>query len=328
MAANADHLKALVRAHSEANDDLFYSVALQVAAKSARQGQGKFAVELRELVEAAQQRQGKPDTQRAATPVVQPRGELTSLLTAGYPDTQLDDMTLDAGLRASLDRVLHEQRQRARLERFGFTPVHRILLSGPPGTGKSMTAAALAGELKLPLFTIRLDGLISRFMGETAAKLRLVFDAVAQTRAVYLFDEFDALGAERAAGNDVGEARRILNSFLLFLDEAPSESLVVAGTNHHQLLDQALFRRFDMIATYGPPTGKEAVQVLQRRLVGMDTSTLRWGLVTERASGLSHAELVKAAEAAAKRAILADRDVVDEQLLLEALSERHASHHA
>jgi AAA+ superfamily predicted ATPase len=83
-----------------------------------------------------------------------------------------------------------------------------------------------------------------------------------------------------------------------------------------------------MIATYGFPTGEEAVQVLQRRLAGMDTSTLRWGLVTKRASGLSHAELVKAAEAAAKRAILADRDVVDEQLLLEALSERHATHHA
>ncbi|NMO35417.1 AAA family ATPase [Streptomyces sp. GMY01] len=328
MAANAEHLKALVRAHAEADDDLFYSVALQVAAKSARQGQGKFAVDLRELVEAARQKQGQAGKRRAATPVVQPRGELSSLLTAGYPDIQLDDMTLDAGLRASLDRVLHEQRQRARLERFGFTPVHRILLSGPPGTGKSMTAAALAGELKLPLFTIRLDGLISRFMGETAAKLRLVFDAVAQTRAVYLFDEFDALGAERAAGNDVGEARRILNSFLLFLDEAPSESLVVAGTNHHQLLDRALFRRFDMVATYGPPTPEQAVQVMRRRLAGMDTSTVRWDAVTDSASGLSHAELVKAAEAAAKRAILADQDVVDEPLLLEALTERHASRHA
>ncbi|MEV6958696.1 AAA family ATPase [Streptomyces sp. NPDC051207] len=327
MAANAEHLKALVRAHAEADDDLFYSVALQVAAKSARQGQGKFAVELRELVEAARQKQGGDGGRRAATPVVQPRGELSNLLTAGYPDIQLDDMTLDAGLRSSLDRVLHEQRQRARLERFGFTPVHRILLSGPPGTGKSMTAAALAGELKLPLFTIRLDGLISRFMGETAAKLRLVFDAVAETRAVYLFDEFDALGAERA-GNDVGEARRILNSFLLFLDEAPSESLVVAGTNHHQLLDRALFRRFDMIATYGPPTPDQAMQVMRRRLAGMDTSTVRWDAVTDSASGLSHAELVKAAEAAAKRAILAGQDVVDEQLLLEALTERHSSRHA
>ncbi|MEU8521674.1 ATP-binding protein [Streptomyces sp. NPDC048577] len=266
-----------MRAHGDADDDLFYSVALQVAAKSARQGQGKFAVDLRELVETARQKQGQVGKRRAATPVVQPRGELSSLLTAGYPDIQLDDMTLDAGLRASLDRVLHEQRQRARLERFGFTPVHRILLSGPPGTGKSMTAAALAGELKLPLFTIRLNGLISRIMGETAAKLRLVFDAVAQTRAVYLFDEFDALGAERAAGNDVGEARRILNSFLLFLDEAPSESLVVAGTNHHQLLDRALFRRFDMVATYGPPTPEQAVAVMRRRLAGMDTSTVRPG---------------------------------------------------
>lgn len=328
MTANAEHLKALVSAHAEADDDRFYSVALQVAAKSARQGQGKFAVELRELVEAARQTHNRAGAGRAATPVVQPRGELSNLLTAGYPDARLDDMTLDSDLRASLDRVLHEQRQRARLERFGFTPVHRILLSGPPGTGKSMTAAALAGELKLPLFTIRLDGLISRFMGETATKLRLVFDAVAQTRAVYLFDEFDALGAERTAGNDVGEARRILNSFLLFLDEAPSESLVVAGTNHHQLLDRALFRRFDMIATYGPPTSEQAVHVMRRRLAGMDTGTLRWDAVTDSASGLSHAELVKAAESAAKHAILTGRDTVDETLLLEALTERHASHHA
>lgn len=130
MTANAEHLKALVSAHAEADDDRFYSVALQVAAKSARQGQGKFAVELRALVEAARQNQSRSGAGRTATPVVQPRGELSNLLTAGYPDARLDDMTLDRDLRASLDRVLHEQRQRAQLERFGFTPVHRILLSG------------------------------------------------------------------------------------------------------------------------------------------------------------------------------------------------------
>jgi SpoVK/Ycf46/Vps4 family AAA+-type ATPase len=237
-------------------------------------------------------------------------------------------MTLALELRSSLDRVLHEQRQRARLERFGFTPVHRILHSGPPGTGKSMTAAALAGELSLPLFTIRLDALISRFMGETASKLRLVFDAVAQTRAVYLFDEFDALGAQRAAGNDVGEARRILNSFLLFLDEAPSESLVVAATNHHEILDRALFRRFDLVIPYETPTPEQAVEVMRRRLAGMDTSAVRWPSVTERVVGLSHAELVKAAESAAKKAILGGADVIDDRLLLDALSERHALHHA
>lgn len=328
MAASSEHLKALVRAHAEADDDRFYSVALQVAAKSARQGHGKFAVELRELVESMRQHGARAVDRAGPTPVVQPRGELASLLSAGYHDLQLDDMTLGTGLRDSLERVLHEQRQRARLERFGFTPAHRILLSGPPGTGKSMTAAALAGELSLPLFTIRLDGLISRFMGETASKLRQVFDAVAQTRAVYLFDEFDALGAQRATGNDVGEARRILNSFLLFLDEAPSESLVVAATNHHEILDRALFRRFDLVIPYAPPTPDQAVAVMRRRLAGMDTSAVRWSSVTERVAGLSHAELVKAAESAAKQAILGGADMIDDRLLLNALGERHALHHA
>ncbi|WP_035841583.1 AAA family ATPase [Kitasatospora azatica] len=325
MAATADHLKALLTAHAEGDEDLFYSVALQVAAKSARQGHGKLAVEIRELIDAARA-QKIPRT--GPTPVVQPRGELASLLTAGYSDIRLDDMTLAEDLRACLDKVLHEQRQRARLERFGFTPVHRILLSGPPGTGKSMTAAALAKELSLPLFTIRLDGLISRFMGETASKLRLVFEAAAETRAVYLFDEFDALGAERTAGNDVGEARRILNSFLLFLDEAPSESLVIAATNHRQLLDRALFRRFDLVVHYAPPSEEQAIEVLQRRLTGMNTAAVRWSDLTGKVDQLSHAELVKAAESAAKRAILGGDDMIDERLLIDALDERHALRHA
>jgi SpoVK/Ycf46/Vps4 family AAA+-type ATPase len=222
VTASADHLKALLSAHAAGDDERFYSIALQVAAKSARQGHSRLAAELRELIDTS--RAEKISRQPAPTPVVQPRGELASLLTADYPETRLADMTLADDTRTALEKVLHEQRQRGRLERFGFTPVHRLLLSGSPGTGKSMTAAALARELGLPLFTIRLDGLISRFMGETASKLRLVFDAAAQTRAVYLFDEFDALGADRANGNDVGEARRILNSFLLFLDQAPAES--------------------------------------------------------------------------------------------------------
>ncbi len=112
-----------------------------------------------------------------------------------------------------------------------------------------MTAALLAHELSVPLLTIRLDSLMSKFMGETASKLRTVFDAVAEQRAVYLFDEFDALGGDRS-GNDVGEARRILNSFLVFLEQAGPDSIVVAATNHRSILDRALFRRFDVVITY------------------------------------------------------------------------------
>ncbi|MFC1442470.1 ATP-binding protein [Streptacidiphilus sp. N1-10] len=326
MTASADHLKALLSAHAAGDDDQFYSIALQVAAKSARQGHGRLAVELRELIDSSR---GQRITRRAApTPVVQPRGELGSLLSADYPDVRLSDMTLAEGPNALLEKVLHEQRQRGQLEKFGFTPVHRVLLSGPPGTGKSMTAAVLAGELGLPLFTIRLDGLISRFMGETASKLRLVFEAAAETRAVYLFDEFDALGADRAAGNDVGEARRILNSFLLFLDQAPPESLVVAATNHGQLLDGALFRRFDLAIMYAPPSAEQAIEVLQRRLSAMDTAAVAWSDLAALTDRLSHAELVKAAESAAKRAILGGNDMIDAEHLRNALNERHSLRHA
>lgn len=234
-------------------------------------------------------------------------------------------MTLGSKVRARLDHVLAEQRQRRKLSDFGFPPVHRMLLTGPPGTGKSMSAAAIAHELDLPLYTIRLDGLISRFMGETAAKLRTIFDMVEHTRAVYLFDEFDALGAERISGNDVGEARRILNSFLLFLDELQPRSLVIAATNHARILDHALFRRFDLIVRYGKPDKKEAVIVLRRRLSIMDTSRVSWAAVASETIGLSHAELVAAAESAAKQAILGGSDVIDPLVLDRALADRRAT---
>ena len=137
-----------------------------------------------------------------------------------------------------------------------------------------MTAAVLAGELGLPLFTIQLDGLITKYLGETAAKLRLIFDAIQQTRAIYLFDEFDALGGERAAQNEVGEIRRVLNSFLLFLEEDQSESIIVAATNHPKLLDSALFRRFESVIEFRLPSKEVAEKVLRSRLALLDTVEL------------------------------------------------------
>ncbi len=319
--ATADQVKALVRSHAHGDDSQFYSVAMQVAARASRSGQGKFAQELRDLVDSV--RKQPTATPGRPIPVAQPRGELSGLLSVSYPDTQMADLVLESHVRERLDRVILEQRQRDRLRSQGFQPLRRLLLIGPPGTGKTMTASALAGDLHLPLFLIQLDGLITKFMGETAAKLRLVFDALKETNGVYLFDEVDALGGERARSNDVGEIRRVLNSFLQFLEQDQSDSLLVAATNHPQLLDRAMFRRFDAVIEYPLPTGDVVKALIRNRLAAVRLGRIAWPSVTGAAEGLSHAEITLAAERVAKDVILTKADVVTTAALVSALRERH-----
>ncbi|MGZ0212669.1 MAG: AAA family ATPase [Actinomycetales bacterium] len=321
MATN-DQLKALVKSHADGDDPQFYSVAMQVAAKAARAGQDKFAHELRDLVDELRRSADVSSRVAAIVPVNQPRGELASLLSVSYPDARMSDLSLSREIADRLEHVLLEQRQRDTLARHGLTPVRRILLVGPPGTGKTSTARVIAGELGLPLFSIRLDSIITKFMGETAAKLRLIFDALVVTRGVYLFDEIDALAGDRSAANDVGEIRRVLNSFLQFLEEDTSESVVIAATNHPQLLDSALFRRFDTVMSFPLPNDVVAGEVLRNRLASFRIGNLGWKRVLESAHGLSHADIVTAAEHAAKRTVLAGRGQILTDDLVAALIER------
>jgi SpoVK/Ycf46/Vps4 family AAA+-type ATPase len=326
--ATADHVKALIRSHAEGDDERFYAIAMQVAAQAARQGHTKFAQELRNLVDQAKARfKTAPSGQQTRpVPIVQPRGELAGLLTAAFPKTRLSDMALDHAIRSRIDRVLTEQRQREKIVAHGLTPLRKLLLLGPPGTGKTMTAAALGGELGLPLFTIQLDGLITKYLGETAAKLRLIFEAIRQNRAIYLFDEFDALGGERAAKNEVGEIRRVLNSFLQFLEQDDSNSIIVAATNHPQILDKALFRRFDSVIEYRLPSQQITEEVVRARLALLDTSHVEWQNVLEAAKGLSHSDLTRACEHVAKNAILRHQTRIETPELIEALTERRSIH--
>lgn len=321
MATN-DQFKALVRSHGDRDDSQFYAVAMQVAASAARSGHSQFAQDLRDLVDNLRQHGAVEPRSGSVVAVTQPRGELGSLLTASYPDMRLSDLVLDNDLGERLQRVLLEQRQRDALARYGLSPARRLLLVGPPGTGKTSTARAIAGELRLPLFSVRLDTTISKFMGETAAKLRLIFDALTETRGVYLFDEVDALAGERAAGNDVGEIHRVLNSFLQFLEEDASQSIVAAATNNPQLLDNALFRRFDTVMEFGLPSDQQAQMIIANRLARFRAGNLSWPRVVEAARGLSQAEICVAAENAAKQAVLSDTTRILTDDLIAALRAR------
>lgn len=322
----AKHLLALLRSHIEGDDEQFLSVAMQVAAHEARQGHGRLAQQLKGLVDDARQSYVKRSNR--PVPLAQPKGDLATLVSATYSDIRLQNMILPEELEQRLRRVVIEQRQQHKLQQAGLKPRRKILLIGPPGSGKTMTASALAGELSLPLFTVVFDALITRFMGETATKLRMVFDAMATARGVYLFDEFDAIGAKRGERNDVGEIRRVLNSFLQFLENDDSDSLIIAATNHPELLDPALFRRFDDVLRYDVPDSFLAQNILEARLSLFDTSGINWKTIRESATGLGQAELVRAADEAAKSVILSDRITITESDLLTSIEERRfASQH-
>lgn len=322
---SARHMIALLKSHVEGDDREFLSVAMQAAAHEAKLGHAAVAQQLRELIEEAKRRSTAVQRRHGQLIVLEPRGELANLLSVQTPSIRLADMVLPGKLAERLKRVLLEQRQRKRLLENGLQPRRKLLFVGPPGTGKTMSASALAGELRLPLFTIMLEGLITKFMGETAAKLRLVFDAIRQNRGVYLFDEFDALGAHRNQSNDVGEIRRVLNSFLQLLEKDNSDSLIVAATNHGEMLDRALFRRFDDVIEYDLPDLTLTEEILRRKLAPFDTSDLDWSAVLHRAQSFSPADLVRISEEAAKNAVLIDSKRITTESILSALEERKAA---
>ncbi|MGS0528076.1 AAA family ATPase [Zobellia nedashkovskayae] len=263
--AAAEQIKSLIKSFSEGDDSRFYATAMQIAAAEARKGHKELAQELKKLIKDS--KKAKLDVSSIKNlPVNAAQKELTDLLEFTRPDDKLKDMVLGEKLKRIIVRILDEQRQIEKLRQHNLFPRKKLLLTGPPGCGKTMTAKVLSNELGIPLFIIRLDGLISRYMGESIAKLRLVFDTMKEFRAVYLFDEFDSIGTTRNHGNDVGEIKRVLNSFLLEIEKDDSNSLIIAATNMPENLDVALFRRFDDIISYPLPTENQIYDYYKREL--------------------------------------------------------------
>lgn len=290
-------MKALFHAHISGDTERFRSVALQVAAHEAKIGHLKLAGELRELVNKAKE-------QQQVVAISKGQRDSSGLLNISSPSTKLNDLILAEDARAQLDRVIKEVSHINHLRSHGLNARRKLLLVGPPGTGKTYTAAALAGELGYPLFEVRLDAVITKFMGETSLKLRQIFDSIESVRGVYFFDEFDALGADRSTGNDVGEARRVLNSLLMMIEQDTSTSLIICATNYSELLDKALFRRFDDVINYELPSVSNIEKLLVRRLKPYAPARIAWQSYAKKAEGLSAADIK----------VIAD-DVVKEMLI-------------
>lgn len=313
-------IRLLLRAHTDGDELSFRKAALQLAAAESSAGHVRVADEIRTMIARMPAVSGAGATK--SSPIVDiaaPRGELSDLLEGGHRDERLGDIVLLPEVRELLLRVISENRLRGRLERFGVAPRRRLLFHGPPGCGKTLAAAVLAGEMGLPLMTVRLDALFSRFLGATAVQLRAIFAEMPRRPGVYLFDEFDSVMKARGDSQDVGEMNRVVTAFLQLVDADTSASLLVAATNHVELLDRAMFRRFDVMVPFDKPTRAQLVALLQLRLGAVGLEPAGAERLVEQAQGWSFADIARACDDAIRTMALDDREAIDEQDVLEAL---------
>jgi SpoVK/Ycf46/Vps4 family AAA+-type ATPase len=316
--ATAEQIKSLIRSHISEDPERFFSIALQVAAHEAKQGHTALAHDIRDIVDKERKAKGAV--------VLRFPKDMLGLVLSENPDMAKSALVIPSALEERIARIIHEFRQQHKLKSHGLTHRRKVLLIGPPGTGKTMTARVLAHELRLPMHTIQVDRLVTKFMGETSAKLRQIFDLIQNELGVYLFDEFDAIGGERSLENDVGEMRRVLNSFLQFIEQDSSDSLIVAATNSPKLLDRALFRRFDDVMYYERPSDEARKRLIENILGTYLETQFAWSQVVAESSDLSHAEIDQACRDAIKNAILSDRAQVNETELLKTLKDRRDAH--
>jgi SpoVK/Ycf46/Vps4 family AAA+-type ATPase len=315
--AKADYIISLIKSHFNNEPERFTTVALQIAAHEAKLGHTLVANEIKIIIDKAKETKHKS---KSFAP------DLQGLILENVPAVNLSDIITSEDIQFKISRIISEFVQRDKLRKHDLENRRKVLLSGPPGTGKTLTASIIANELNLPLYTILMDKMVTKYMGETSAKLRQIFDLIEQKQGVYLFDEFDAIGGERSRDNDVGEMRRVLNSFLQFIERDNSDSLIIAITNNKTLLDQALFRRFDDLIMYHLPDEKEKLSLLKNRL-SQFSKKVKFNELLPNINGLSHAEISLACIDAIKETVLNEKQQMNNDLILKAIKDRNAAYH-
>jgi len=219
-------------------------------------------------------------------------GSLTELFYEIIPNRHLSDLILPEVVTKACRELVEEQNRADILRAHNLEPRHRLLLAGPPGNGKTSLAEAIATELSVPLLVVKYEAVIASYLGETAIRLAQLFDQVRTRHCVLFFDEFDVVGKERGDVHETGEIKRVVSSLLLQVDALPSYVIVITATNHPELLDRAVWRRFQLKLHLPPPTPVEVEEWFrrfQKRLGAELCVSLK--TLSKRLGGLSFSEL-------------------------------------
>ncbi len=317
--ANYDQILALIKSHLGGDDERFRLIAAQIAATESKMGHKAIATAIKEELKSKSLL--KVDFRRM-NPI---NAELAEMVLQIDKDYVLNDFVCPENVESKVSRIIQEYHHREKLLEYRLQNRRKIMLAGPSGTGKTMTASVIANEVRLPLYVVLMEKVVTKFMGETSLKLSRIFDLIAQEPGVYLFDEFDAIGSQRGLENEVGEQRRILNSFLQFMERDDSDSLIITATNNVNVLDKALFRRFDEVIVYELPSENEIEKIIFRQLKDFLPRSLSAKMISGMFEKMSHAEITMVCRDIVKESLLTNQKI-DLDMISRLVAQRYLAY--
>lgn len=310
----SDLLLNLVRAGRTGDQERLRRVAEALIAEERAKGHPILADRLEESL----RQDGLPPapTARNAEPAID------GLVYEVSPKRRLEEVILDQSVVDICQEVVEEHARADLLRSYNLEPRHRVLLMGPPGNGKTTLAEALAYELLLPLYVVRYEGVIASYLGETASRIARLFDFVRTRQCVLFFDEFDAVAKERGDPHDTGEVKRVVSSLLLQIDALPSHVVVITASNHPELLDRAVWRRFQVRLTLSKPTPGQRAEFVSRLLSNIrENLPISVGGIVRDLAGVSFSDIEEFAVDVQRKVILAGSDSNLRAILRQSLRE-------
>lgn len=303
----------LIESHCAGDENAFKRSLNDLADDEENKGNASLALALRNAYSnkkktaASMNLNQLPELSFSAQNMTSPRDKDSTLelVEVLRPDIKLSDVALPDKTKEILLQMIEEQRKAKDLLSKNIAPTNRLLLCGPPGCGKTLTANAIAGELGIPVAYVKLDGLVSSFLGQTGANIRKIFEFVKNKRIVLFLDEFDAIAKKRDDSHELGEMKRVVMTLLQNMDAMPVNVLLIAATNHHHLLDCAVWRRFDVSIHMDPPNPAQRREIVMRFLSdALPDHEVDAEAVVALTNGMSGAEIRNYMQALAKRSIM------------------------
>ena len=321
--ARADLLKKLFTGYQRRDDQAFRQAAEELIVDERKKEHSILANELERILRNGHSEKGTLKRLAPLEPGPMDSDRRMALVEVRQPHRYMDDLVLEPPIRCAVERVLREFREWEVLEANGLAPIRRVIFCGPSGCGKTAMAEAMSAELAIPMLYVRFDAVVSSLLGETAANLRKVFDYARRGQWVLFFDEFDAIGRSRDDTTEHGEIKRVLNSFLQIVDNFDGRSLVIAATNFEQVLDPAVWRRFDETVRFERPQESHLKLLARKRLSPVNSTDAQIDQLAAAFAGSSYADAERACLDIRKACVLRNSRQVTDSDVEDALA-RHA----